>query len=59
MTLGSGSVYVHVYQRIKATVWFGFKERKRFIGVFGLRSGSVRRPVLNSFRANFIAIVCL
>ena len=29
---------------IKVTVRFGFNERKRSIRVFGLRSGSVRRP---------------
>ena len=29
---------------ITVTVRFGFNERKRLIRVFGLRSGSVRRP---------------
>ena len=43
MTLDSGSA--HFYQIIKVTVRFGFDERKRLIRVFGLRSGSVRRPV--------------
>ena len=28
---------------IKVAVRFGFNERKRFMRVFGLRSGSVRR----------------
>ena len=38
MTLGSRLLIV------KVSVRFGFNERKRLIRVFGLRSGSVRRP---------------
>ena len=44
---------------IRVAVWFGFNKRKRLIRVFGLRAGSVRRPVLNSFRTNFIEIFFL
>ena len=45
MTLGSGLGSRLLI--IKVTVRFGFNERKRLIRVFGLRSGSVRRPGCN------------
>ena len=42
--LSSGLSSVYVHQIIKVTVRFGFDKKKRLIRVFGLRSGSVRRP---------------